>query len=385
MADKNLVVKKGIEVSETGSFGGNLSTLGNLTVSGTVSGVTKAMVGLSHVDNTTDANKPISTATQTALNTKVSKVTSTDNALVRFDGTTGDVQNSLVTVEDGGAIFTKRWVISNVPAGYYCPIMSFGAGSWILVTSGTLTVVNVSWQGETSKVYAVNLMGEGYSSVHFTLLSQTDYFPPCPFDVYVGAGFSPLGGGSGIIYLLNRNDSESTVTFTYRADTGAPTTYYTDPAATFSTITGLTSFFTENTSPNTLSELAKATFGSAVMRLRSANIMDMESGRVLIGTTTDNGVDKLQVNGSISSTPIGSGGYDADTLSTVNKTYVCNFSATNIPLPLTSEFWYLEVMVHVANLWAVQRATSLGVVSENTNKMFIRSMVNGSWTPWVEK
>lgn len=37
-------------------------------------GVTKAQVGLSAVDNTSDANKPISTATQTALNTKVDKV-----------------------------------------------------------------------------------------------------------------------------------------------------------------------------------------------------------------------------------------------------------------------------------------------------------------------
>lgn len=40
------------------------------TFTGTVSGITKAMVGLSNVDNTTDLNKPISTATQTALNQK---------------------------------------------------------------------------------------------------------------------------------------------------------------------------------------------------------------------------------------------------------------------------------------------------------------------------
>ena len=37
---------------------------------GTVSGVTKAMVGLGSVDNTADADKPISTATQTALDGK---------------------------------------------------------------------------------------------------------------------------------------------------------------------------------------------------------------------------------------------------------------------------------------------------------------------------
>jgi hypothetical protein len=40
------------------------------TFTGTVSGVTKSMVGLGNVDNTTDANKPVSTATQTALGLK---------------------------------------------------------------------------------------------------------------------------------------------------------------------------------------------------------------------------------------------------------------------------------------------------------------------------
>jgi len=40
------------------------------TFTGTVSGVTKSMVGLENVDNTSDANKPISSATQTALNAK---------------------------------------------------------------------------------------------------------------------------------------------------------------------------------------------------------------------------------------------------------------------------------------------------------------------------
>lgn len=40
------------------------------TFTGTVSGVTKTHVGLGNVDNTSDANKPVSTAQQTALNLK---------------------------------------------------------------------------------------------------------------------------------------------------------------------------------------------------------------------------------------------------------------------------------------------------------------------------
>lgn len=46
---------------------------------GTVSGITKSMVGLGSVDNTSDNNKPISAATQTALNTKQATLVSGTN------------------------------------------------------------------------------------------------------------------------------------------------------------------------------------------------------------------------------------------------------------------------------------------------------------------
>jgi hypothetical protein len=44
--------------------------LASPSFTGTVSGITKAMVGLGNVDNTSDANKPISTAVQSALSGK---------------------------------------------------------------------------------------------------------------------------------------------------------------------------------------------------------------------------------------------------------------------------------------------------------------------------
>ena len=46
------------------------SNIASPTFTGTVGGITKAMVGLSNVDNTTDALKPVSTAGQTALDLK---------------------------------------------------------------------------------------------------------------------------------------------------------------------------------------------------------------------------------------------------------------------------------------------------------------------------
>jgi hypothetical protein len=49
--------------------------IANPTFTGTVGGITKGMVGLGNVDNTTDANKPISTETQTALDLKLNSST----------------------------------------------------------------------------------------------------------------------------------------------------------------------------------------------------------------------------------------------------------------------------------------------------------------------
>ncbi|UXE04785.1 minor tail protein [Arthrobacter phage Shambre1] len=59
----------------------------NPTFTGTVTGVTKAHVGLGNVDNTSDLAKPISTATQTALNAKANS-SHTHNAadILSIDG-----------------------------------------------------------------------------------------------------------------------------------------------------------------------------------------------------------------------------------------------------------------------------------------------------------
>jgi hypothetical protein len=56
------------------------AALNSPTFTGTVAGITKAMVGLGNVDNTSDANKPISSATQTALDAKASNTALSDHA-----------------------------------------------------------------------------------------------------------------------------------------------------------------------------------------------------------------------------------------------------------------------------------------------------------------
>lgn len=56
--------------SVSGLVSGIYAPLSSPTFTGTVNGITKSMVGLDNVDNTSDTSKPISSATQTALDNK---------------------------------------------------------------------------------------------------------------------------------------------------------------------------------------------------------------------------------------------------------------------------------------------------------------------------
>jgi len=73
------------------------------TFTGTVSGITKSMVGLGNVDNTSDANKPVSTATQTALDLKANLAGPTFTGNVTLPSTTsiGNVSATELGYVDG--------------------------------------------------------------------------------------------------------------------------------------------------------------------------------------------------------------------------------------------------------------------------------------------
>lgn len=72
--------------------------------------VTKAQVGLANVDNTSDLDKPISTATQTALNTKQDKLTAGDNIVID--------ENNVISAIGGGANYVAGDNITISPVGY---------------------------------------------------------------------------------------------------------------------------------------------------------------------------------------------------------------------------------------------------------------------------
>jgi hypothetical protein len=66
---------------------GNVVLSASPTFTGTVSGITKAMVGLDNVDNTTDLNKPVSTLAASALLSAVPLQTGNSGKYLTTNGT----------------------------------------------------------------------------------------------------------------------------------------------------------------------------------------------------------------------------------------------------------------------------------------------------------
>jgi hypothetical protein len=127
--------------------------LASPTFTGTVSGVTKSMVGLENVDNTTDALKPISTATQSALDAKLAistasttyatKASPVFTGTVDFSGATVTGISSLPTqLNNEGKYLTtdgtsSSWATLNLAA--YAPVNNASFTGTFSAPSGTIT------------------------------------------------------------------------------------------------------------------------------------------------------------------------------------------------------------------------------------------------------
>lgn len=93
------------KLSSTQVFGnldvlGDVKVAGELLIDGTISGIDKSDVGLGNVDNTSDLNKPVSTATQTALDGKSDSVHNHDEVYLSYTKTQSITNNQRQHVWD---------------------------------------------------------------------------------------------------------------------------------------------------------------------------------------------------------------------------------------------------------------------------------------------
>jgi hypothetical protein len=100
----------------------------------------KAAVGLGNVDNTSDANKPVSTAQQTALDLKANI---SNIVIVTKEGVSGAMVAGSVTVADASITATSRVLYSRKTAGgtlgHISQTQTAGVGFTLTSTSATET------------------------------------------------------------------------------------------------------------------------------------------------------------------------------------------------------------------------------------------------------
>ena len=117
--------------------------------------VTKSQVGLGNVDNTSDANKPVSTATQTALDAKTAKLITTNRQTASYTLVLSDA-DKLVEMNVGSA--NNLTVPASVfSAGTQILLAQYGAGQTTVVAGSGMTIrsnggklkLNVQYSGAT--------------------------------------------------------------------------------------------------------------------------------------------------------------------------------------------------------------------------------------------
>ena len=114
--------------------------LASPTFTGTVSGITKTMVGLGSVDNTTDSAKPVSTATQTALDLKLNLAEPSVDYYVSNSGTGGYLVNGVL---NGTINFVKG-------KKYRIIVNAVGHPFWIQTSYGAYNPADVYSTGVTN-------------------------------------------------------------------------------------------------------------------------------------------------------------------------------------------------------------------------------------------
>ena len=128
------------------------------------------------IDADTALDSRVSTVSA-ALGNRVTKVSSTDNAIVRFDGTSGEVQDSGVTIDDSGLINgsisgNSATATTLATARTINGVAFNGSANITIVDSTKAPLANpVFTGGITEKVY--NLTGTAISPANVTIQYKT--------------------------------------------------------------------------------------------------------------------------------------------------------------------------------------------------------------------
>ena len=200
------------------SIAGTLTVSGTTTFTGTVNGITKTMVGLGSVDNTSDAGKPISTATQSALDSKANlsgatftgKLTS--SAGLTVSGSSRIEFTSSFYLNNGIIIYAKN--SSAIDEGFLWPrwtdnvtYLNFGSGGFCIRNNSNNNAIfidnskNTTFYGTTTFNNPPSMSGASISTGTIPIGSVKNTAVDCGTNQTIGGNktfTSPLTASSGL-------------------------------------------------------------------------------------------------------------------------------------------------------------------------------------------
>jgi len=154
------------------------------TFTGMVGGITKSMVGLSAVDNTSDLSKPISTLTQVALDDKVSSSTFSSTILTKENSENKSTATDLGGVATSHILFPTQKAVKTYVDGQ---INSGG------VSDGSITTIKLADGAVTGAKFASSITGfKNFVDGAGKLITANNATP----DLMLPIGSVPTGGTS---------------------------------------------------------------------------------------------------------------------------------------------------------------------------------------------
>ena len=190
---------------------GEVSTVAGKT--GVVT-LTKADVGLDQVDNTPDAQKPISTATQLALNHKINKAETYTKQ--ESDNLVNNSISAALTSVNASLDLTKRGI-----ANRYDSLLTYNSGERVVLANGDIVkstvdgntndpnVDMVGWVKTNSTSQIFNESGESQQEINNGLESIAELAsilsPSNNSRIYVKSYYSGMGVGGGYFVFSSSN------------------------------------------------------------------------------------------------------------------------------------------------------------------------------------
>jgi hypothetical protein len=261
-----------ILVQQSGTGSPTALAIGNNTLVGRLSGGgsdiddlsttdVRTLLSISNVDNTSDLNKPISTATQTALNAKADNSFSTiavsgqsnvvaDSAADTLTLVAGS--NITITTDATTDAITIAATSGGVSDGDKGDITVSGSGTTWTIDNSVVTLAKIANASASSKLLGSGASGSGAAYSEITLGTNLSMS---------GTTLNATGGGSGGVSLLAQSNAAISLTGTTTETTLAT---YTLPANTLGAngILRITSFWSCNNTAN--NHTARVRFGGTL-------------------------------------------------------------------------------------------------------------------------